>query len=155
MHSLPGRVRFRIPERRGDAAYFDEIQRRLANGGVVTVVDVSPLTGSVLVRHSGTTDDFINQTLRAELGDLVDLDSDPPSVARRLNAEVTALDRGVQDLTRGELDLNTLASLGLMALAGVQLVRGQHPVLAVSLCWYASELLRRSAASPESAAIRS
>ena len=30
-HQLPGRVRLRIPERRGDAAFFDELARALAS----------------------------------------------------------------------------------------------------------------------------
>jgi hypothetical protein len=48
-HAIPGRVRLRIPGIKGQPALAREVQRQLAGLKVVRRVEVSPITGSVLV----------------------------------------------------------------------------------------------------------
>jgi hypothetical protein len=36
VHSMPGRTRFKIPERRGDDAFFEEIAEQLRRFSTVT-----------------------------------------------------------------------------------------------------------------------
>jgi hypothetical protein len=143
VHSLRGRTRLRIPERRGDHAFFGEIEKRLLDCAGVSGVDSNPLTGSVLVHHTIDIESLIMQAAAGGLGELVELTLSSPPLARRVRAEVVAIDKAVRQLTAGELDLTTVASIGLLAMAGIQLVRGQQPVLVASLAWYASELLHR------------
>lgn len=145
VHRLPGRVRFKVPERRADRRFFDEIDRRLRRLPSVKAVKTDPVTGSVLVEHKGEIADLVKETFGADVGELVEMVLSTPPVARRLRSEITTIDRSIRDFTGGEIDLGTLASLGLLAMAAVQLVRGQQPAMAVSLGWYATELLRRSA----------
>jgi Heavy metal associated domain 2 len=52
-HQLPGRLRVRIPARRGDVSFFEGIVKALSKRPDIEEVDASPLTGSILVRHSG------------------------------------------------------------------------------------------------------
>jgi hypothetical protein len=143
VHSLPGRTRFRVPNRRGDAGFFAEVAHRLMQCAGVARVETNPLTSSVLVHHEGDLRELLARAAACGLGELVELELHSPPVARRLRHEVRALDHRIRDFTHGELDLSTLAFLALLAMAGVQLLRGQQPVVAVSLAWYASELLRR------------
>jgi hypothetical protein len=65
-------------------------------------------------------------------------------VARRLRSDIVVVDDALQKFSGGDLDLGTVASFGLMGLAAVQLVTGTQISNAVSLVWYAAELLRRS-----------
>src|SRR5918992_4993524 len=51
-HSVPGRLRIKIPSKRNDTEYFAGIRRELSNCPGVTAVDVSALTASVLVLHA-------------------------------------------------------------------------------------------------------
>lgn len=143
VHSIPGRIRFKIPERRGDHGFFDEIAELLRSFSTVTQVESNPLTGSLLLHHSDDIDGAPMQAALNALAEIVELELSSPPVARRLRAEVVEVDQSIQRYTRGALDLSTATALGLLALAGVQLLRGQQPVIAVSLAWYATELLRR------------
>jgi hypothetical protein len=142
VHHLPGRTRFRVPERRGDGNFFKEIAAQLGKCAGVSGVDANPLTGSVLVHHDGGVEKLILDALGCGLTELVELELSSPPVARRVRADIAAVDRGIRRYTRGELDLGTLAALGLVVVAGVQLLRGRQPTAAVSMAWYASELFR-------------
>ena len=51
---LPGRLRLRIPTRRGDVSFFQGIVHALSECPDVKEIDATPLTGSVLIRHSGS-----------------------------------------------------------------------------------------------------
>ena len=146
VHHVHGRVRFRVPAERANHPFFAELVRRMRQLPSVKAVTADPVTGSVLVTHDGHLPDLVSAALGSDLGEFVDVVMGLPPVARRLRAEITTIDHGIREASDGELDLGTLVSLGLFALAAVQLVRGPHRAGAVSLGWYATELLRRSAA---------
>jgi len=143
VHSIPGRIRFKIPERRGNEAFFDDIAELLRKFSQVTEVQCNPLTGSLLLHHSGDIEGEPMQAALNALAEIVELELSSPPVARRLRADVVEVDQSIQRFTRGALDLSTATAFGLLALAGIQLLRGQQPVIAVTLAWYATELLRR------------
>jgi hypothetical protein len=151
VHRLPGRVRFRIPSRRRDRAFFDGVEERLRRNSAITAVETNPETGSVLVHYTGETAALFDEMLDSDLGELIELVLGAPPVASRLRGEIAAIDRRIRQFTGGELDLGTLASFGLLAMAGWQLVLGRHPTRAVSLGWYATELLTRGSAPSENA----
>ena len=150
VHSIPGRTRLKIPERRGDHIFFDEVAERLRNCAGVSEVECNPLTGSVLIHHSGLIDTLMRAALDP-LDELLELELAAPPVARRLREDVIWLDQGIKRLSGGEFDLSTVAALGLLAFAGGQLVGGAQPVIAITLAWYATELLRRWEEPPRSA----
>jgi hypothetical protein len=143
VHSIPGRTRFKISERRGDHIFFDEVAGRLRNCAGVSEVECNPLTGSVLIHHSGDIDGPPMRAALHRLDEIVELELAPPPIARRLRADAIGLDQAITRLSGGEFDLSTVAALGLLALAGGQLVSGAQPVIAITLAWYATELLRR------------
>ncbi|MBV8459083.1 MAG: hypothetical protein JO122_21015 [Acetobacteraceae bacterium] len=143
VHSIPGRTRFKIAQRRGDHAFFDEITELLRNFPAVRQVECNPLTGSLLLQHSGDIGDAPMQAALEVLGNIVELELSAPPVAHRLRADTIKVDEAIQRYTDGALDLSTVSALGLLALAGVQLLGGQQPVIGISLAWYATELLRR------------
>ena len=51
VHTMPGRARLRIAERRGDEAFFAAIATGLSTLAGVYHVEVRPLTGSVVIAH--------------------------------------------------------------------------------------------------------
>ena len=142
VHSVPGRIRLRVHNRRHHRQFFQQIEDRLNQLPQVKSVEADPLTGSVLVHHSGNIVDLLVAAAASGLGELVDV-GPPPAVAEQIRAEVATFDELVQRVTSGQLDLTTLAMFGLFTLAGVQLVTGNQPVIAITLAWYAAELLRR------------
>ena len=50
-HAIPGRVRIKLPKVKGNPVLAAEIERRLAALRVIEGVEVSPLTGSVLLGY--------------------------------------------------------------------------------------------------------
>jgi hypothetical protein len=52
-HAMPGRARLRIADRRGDAAFFASLAKDVSALPGVDLVDATPLTGSLLIKHSG------------------------------------------------------------------------------------------------------
>lgn len=141
-HSVPGRTRLRVHNRHHDRAFFHDLENRLARFPQVQSLETNPQTGSVLVHHTGAAFDLLMVAAEAGLGELIDFEP-PEPVARQLQSEFKLLDDIVQRATEGRLDLSTLAAFGLFTLAGIQLVRGNQPVIAITLVWYAAELLRR------------
>jgi len=153
VHHAPGRIRFRIPERRHDTAFFTEISTRLGKCTNVRAADVNPLTSSVLVRYSGSLDALLAQALASGLPALVDIELSPPPLpplADQLRAQAEKLDEAVKQFTGGETDARSLALLGLLGAGILQLLRGAFLGPAVPLLWYASQI----AAAPPPAAPR-
>jgi hypothetical protein len=142
VHSVPGRTRLRIHNRQHDREFFDSLEQRVAKLPQVKSVKTDARTGSVLLHHSGPAFDLLLAAARAGLGELIEIET-PAPVGRQLQAEGAQLDDLVRRVTAGQLDLSTLAMFGLVTLAGVQLVQGSQPMIAVTLAWYGAGLLRR------------
>jgi hypothetical protein len=50
-HQLPGRVRLRVPSRRGDVPFFEKVVRELSKHPVTRELTASPLTGSITLHY--------------------------------------------------------------------------------------------------------
>lgn len=149
-HHIHGRTRFRIPDRRGDPIFLTEVAARVARLPGVTDVDTNPQTGSILVHHSVSLDTLLDRVLGPEVAEIVEFVLSSPPLARRVRADVDAIDQAIRRYTGGEFDLNTVLSLALIAMAALQVVRGRQTaaMAAVPLGWYATELMRRGSESP-------
>jgi hypothetical protein len=145
IHRMHGRARFRIRGHRNDHEYFDSLASRMRQVPGVRDVGTNATTGSVLVQHDGAFDEVMVAMMRdSELGKMIDFVLQSPPVANRLRTEIMAMDNAVQRFSGGNVDLKTVASFGLLGLAGAQLFLGLQIAGAVSLTWYAAELIRRS-----------
>jgi hypothetical protein len=50
-HQLPGRVRLRVPSRRGEVPFFEKVVRVLSKHPATRELTASPLTGSITLRY--------------------------------------------------------------------------------------------------------
>jgi hypothetical protein len=141
-HYLSGRLRLRIPEMRGDGAYFEGLEEALARMDGAGAVSVRTRTGSVLLEDFAAGLPALRRTAREERWfELVE----EPARAKRRSPGPSAVEALTQDL-----DLATLRPslvLILLALAALQAARGQVMVPALTLLWFAFELSRRSSAT--------
>jgi hypothetical protein len=154
VHNAPGRVRFRVPERRHDAGFFAEIQIRLGKCSNVREAQVNPLTSGVLVLYTGSLDELMAQALASDLPELLELEMSLPPLpplADRLREQAGNFNEAVKRYTGGETDARSLALLALLAAGTMQLLRREFLGPAVPLLWYASQL----AAAPASQATES
>lgn len=146
VHSAPGRVRIRIPERKGDEAFFAYAREHLAGCAGVDEVAVNATTGSILIRHRSDLNTIASHASRHEVFDL-----ERGKKAKRLvNATIGAfqsLNGKIDRLSGGELDLPGTVSLALVAGGIVQIIRGRFVAPAwYTAFWYAMNIFLKSQA---------
>jgi hypothetical protein len=123
VHTMPGRARLRIPDRRGDAVYFASIATGLSTIPGIYKVEVRPLTGSILLQHGPPIERIIHAAEEANLFRL------------QRTEEITS--QGA-DLP---FDPQSLVGLGLSVLALWQATEKKFLPPAVTLAWYAAHLV--------------
>jgi hypothetical protein len=145
-HQIDGRVRFQIASQRGNAAFFEEVEAKLARFGPVTTLKTNPLTGSVLVIHHTSSADIARFAEENGLFRLVDesLASAPLTVAVAETAR--QLNQRLQTMSRGNLDLSSLVFLGFVTAGVIRLARGAVWPPGLTLLWYAADLVSRAEA---------
>jgi len=137
-HYIPGRARFRILGRRGDEKFFSILEEKLRTVPGIETVQVSALTGSVLVTHGlGSVDDigtFAKAQHLFEVGPEPDLGL---PIGERIATNVTALDQQFKELSGGAFDHWSLDFLILFGMAMYQMLKGNIAAPATTLLWYA------------------
>jgi Heavy metal associated domain 2 len=152
VHCIAGRVRVRVPERRGNAAFFEKITRRLQDIPAIISAEAAPATGSILVHFKGGMDQLA--TSAALLQDEIRLEMRPPPskpMMQRVHEEVAGIDAVIRDFTNGEVDARALVFCGMLVISAVQVLRGNVGAPAASMLWYTAETARhwRADASTE------
>jgi hypothetical protein len=141
VHRLPGRIRLRIPDRRGDLGYFDRLALELAMLDQVRRVSVNPATASLLLHYEEPLDRMVETARTQGLFTLADLTLRLEPIEQRLRQTFASADVTVREATAGELDLLGAAALGMLGLAALQALRGQLLGPAFNLAWYAGTLV--------------
>lgn len=119
---MPGRSRLRIADRRGDAAFFASLATALSGIPGVHKVDVTPLTGSVLIQHGGPLSNIGSKARNARLF----------SIGEAPGARVEA--------SAFEFDPKLLLAFALVGGALWQMSREKILPPAITLLWYALQL---------------
>ena len=122
VHSMPGRSRLRIADRRGDSAFFASVATTLSSMAGVGKVEVTPLTGSVLIQHGGP---IAHIGIAARDAGLFTVGEAPP-----VTAEAPAI----------EFDPKLLMVAGLIGAALWQISRERVFPPAITLLWYAMHM---------------
>jgi Heavy metal associated domain 2 len=146
VHQLPGRLRLRIVDRKGDSWFFEKLKNGLERCSAIRQLDINPTTGSVLIHHDGNADEIL------KYGGTHDLFVLAPPAGRRTvppsRAAVHALrtlDSRVKERTSGSWDLRELAFFTLSLGALVQTARRNFWPEALTLIWYAMLTLQQTA----------
>lgn len=148
-HQLPGRVRLKIPQKKGDLGYFDRIAELFADYPGITQLQLNPPAASILICHGAETH-FVNIAEFAQDNGLFMITEQPEeiiSIPRMPIATLTStglksFDESLMDFTRGRVDSRSFFVLALTGLAIHQITKGNLMAPASSLLWYAIELLR-------------
>lgn len=144
-HLTSSRLRVKIPDRRRDEAFFRRIAERLAAWQSIERVEINPLTASVLVYFSSLAALLAENAIKNDLF-AVALDDPaflaPRSVTEQATEGFAAADRVVRRWTAGSADLRGSVLLLLLAGGVYQLLRGNIAAPAVTLLWYAGDMLK-------------
>jgi hypothetical protein len=138
-HALPGRVRVRLPEQRGDADFFASLAEQLTASGLFQAVSTNPTTGSVVLEFEGPREAVLAK-LSAQLPFALDLTGAPPAPPSGIGVAPDPL-----RLVSGR-DVNQMFLIGtLFGVVGlVQTFRGEIMLPALSAFWYAARAFRLS-----------
>ncbi len=148
-HSLPGRVRFRVPSLPEGLPGTDLLRDKLPTLEGVQTVNVNVETGSVLIRFepAKVRPELLFAAVVRLLGLEGELEKPPkPAFTREVRAAVDGLNRAVYDRTGGLLDFYSVL---LILLAGIGIkqiladgARAMPP--GISMLWWGLHPLIRS-----------
>ncbi|WEX74813.1 hypothetical protein PYH37_000094 [Sinorhizobium numidicum] len=117
-HSMSGRLRVRVPDRRGDVSYFRSAVERLSEHPEIAGLRANPMTGSILIQHETDLPSIREIATRRELFDLQE-ESAPLSYAVAPPRSVEVSTPGVAAVERSRA-----TTIGLTSLAFYQAIRG-------------------------------
>ena len=126
VHQIAGRIRLRVPERRGDSNYFETIRQKLSANPAVQQLRVTPETASILLLHAGSIAPMAAAAAECNLFRIADHDVSPTSEPIPLR----------NSAVKPQSALDAVAT-GLSGLALVQVARGQAFGSAVENFWNA------------------
>jgi hypothetical protein len=122
-HHVEGRVRFRIPSRRGDAPYFQRIAETLPGCAEVVSVAANPITAGVLVGYRGDLQTIVGYAKEHSLFGVEHRPAQVP-LGRQLSRAFGRLDKQLLSATGGALDLASVVFLALFGTGLADLLRG-------------------------------
>ncbi len=148
-HQLPGRVRLKIPQKRGDFRYFDLIAELFADCPGITQLQLNPPAASILICH-GTETQFLNIAEFAQTNGLFTIIEQPEEtfsiphlpIPKLTSTGLNRVDESLMGFSQGLLDGRSLLFLALIGLAVRQMTRGAIMGPATTLLWYAFSLLK-------------
>jgi flagellar basal body P-ring protein FlgI len=142
-HSTHGRVRFKIPSKKGDVSFFTNIKDTLEKNARVAGVVINPVTGSVLVTHNTDTDSI---TKLAESNKFFKLEKRRPRhISNNLVESFKSMDDKLKSATDGELDLPTVSFLALAGAGIYDIARGNFAAPAwYTAFWYALNIFLKA-----------
>jgi hypothetical protein len=128
-HRIPGRLRLRVPERRGDVAFFERVVGVLSQLSDVTQLDGSPLTASIRIRHSGALETITAAALKEGLFEIGEREEAKSKKPKQPDSGTGA--------SQGDAGMLDSISTGLSGLALFQVAQGQVTGSAAENFWNA------------------
>lgn len=142
LHQIPGRFRIRLAILKGDSRGLETVAETLRACRDVHSVTSNPVTGSLLIMHSGSFSDIAACAAESVMLELVQRKDAPLDIQRRFNEGLRQLDRDIMSVTGGNIDVNGLLILAFTSLAIQQAIQGQVAIPAATALWYAMEAAR-------------
>jgi hypothetical protein len=141
-HYTVNRLRIKIPSKRGQGAYFTFLKENLSKYHGIEEVRVNPMTGSVLLLHN------LDATKIAQFGTANNLfllhspRPNPVTLHQNVVNSFGRLNEHVKASTGGELDIPSLAFLGLIGAGIYQLTIGNFIMPSwYTAFWYATSIV--------------
>ena len=147
-HASRGRLRVKIPSQRGNLVALKSCGDQFASCPGVLSIEVNPATGSMLLIHQTTLAEIAEYARSKNLFVLKEQKSSKEpseSVRRNVGETFKSLDRQIQSLTGGDLDLNGFAFAALIIAGTAQILAGNAgPIPWFAAYWYAFHLYSRT-----------
>jgi hypothetical protein len=147
-HVSAGRLRIKISSQKGNLAALKSQGDQLAACPGVLSIEVNPVTGSILLIHQ-TTESAIAEYVRSKNLFSLEEQKGPkvPSADLRRNLGETfrSVDRQIQNLTDGDMDLRGVALAALIVMGSAQILTGNAGAIPwFAAYWYAYHLYSKT-----------
>jgi len=149
-HQLPGRVRLKIPQKKGDFHYFDRIAELFSDCPGITQLQLNPPAASMLICHV-TEIDFLTIAEFAQTNGLFTIIEQQAEetfsipylpIPKFTSTGLSRVDESLMNVSRGLVDGRSLLFLALIGLAVRQMTKGAIMGPASTLLWYAFSALK-------------
>lgn len=144
-HQTGQRVRLRIPAKKGDAAFFSDLQSKLTALPSAARIEMNPLTGSLLLcRDPIDIDGFSAFT---EANQLFSVKRGRPSApfAQKVAEPIGHMSRIIDRLSGGKADLPAVIFLSLLGFGFYEILRGNFKAPPwYTAFWYAFGVFSKS-----------
>lgn len=124
VHHSPGRVRFKVRECKGQEAFFSQLQSVLLKEGRFEAVEISSLTGSILITGKDTDVSLLGKICEEHSFCQIRLPDHPVPLARRIADPIAAANQKVSRFSGGSMDVPGLVFLSALAFGVYEILRG-------------------------------
>jgi hypothetical protein len=149
-HFITGRVRIKIPSKKGDEGFFSSLKERFSNFPGVQKIEINPVTGSLLILHSFDPESLDIKQINAytEMNALFRLEGVSPggkevslNIRKNVGETFHSFNENIKELTSGEIDLPTLTVILLLGVGIYQIGAGNFAAPAWYVAfWYAMNI---------------
>ncbi|MBM2837634.1 MAG: uncharacterized protein HW415_259 [Deltaproteobacteria bacterium] len=146
-HQTSGRIRVKIPSKKGDDGYFKNANTLFQQYKGIDRTEVNPVTGSILIIHSGNSTSVMEF---AETNNLFRLNgaNQTSTVAVGIKTTFNDFNAQVKRLTGYELDIPTMAFLVLLAAGLYQISMGTAGAIPwYTAIWYGMNIFLKGASA--------
>ncbi len=145
-HQTKGRLRVKIPSKKGDREYFSALADSLVKHRDISEVRTNPVTGSALILHNSDKDTIRKFAEEGKLFNMIDAAvKSHPQISRYLFYGFKGIDNTVRKATGGELDVPSVAFLSLIGLGIYDISRGNFAAPAwYTAFWYALNIFLKA-----------
>jgi Heavy metal associated domain 2 len=141
IHQMKGRFRVRIPAKRQNTGYFEQIRQRFAELPGIGTVETNYLTGSVLFLHDTSVEAIRNHAEQNRLFRIRFSTPEPVPLSKRVARQLSRVEAGVTRASGGAVDFPAAASIALAVAGGYQALKKNVWPASLTLFWYAAALL--------------
>ncbi len=144
-HSITGRLRLKIPSRKGDGPYLKKIAEEFSSLPGIEQVSVNPETSSILFLHALAKETITGHLSGSGLFRLSPSPVAPASVHGGVKSCFRELSGKVEKATGGTLGGSELAFLALLGAGGIQISKGNLTAIPwYTAFWYALNIFLKS-----------
>lgn len=150
-HMITGRLRLKIPSRRGDINYLGAVVKELASIPGIEQVSMNPDTAGILIIHNLEMGQLRNKISSSDHYRLAPLSEQPTAKSGpgSLHGDVKRCFSGVSSeierLTGRTLNISEMAFLGLLGAGTLQIGRGNLTAIPwYTAFWYALNIFLKS-----------
>ncbi|HMK42693.1 MAG TPA: hypothetical protein VK445_01000 [Dissulfurispiraceae bacterium] len=155
-HKSRGRLRIRVPEKKGQTAYWQQVLDSLKEIDGIKSLSANPVTAGVLILHELPEKEILGYAHSLGLFKVPASQLKVVPLQYKVTRSFRSMNRSIKRFTGDELDLGSVTFLGLLTIGGYEIAKGNFTAPAwYTAFWYALNIFMKNqpADTPDDAAV--